>query len=94
MTQITREEAIQVLVSALMTPTEQNQEPEKEKTPVSYPIMISIPEAAKRTGLSYDAIRKMCINNQIVHIRTGKKFLINWEKMVAYLDGVQNAVSN
>lgn len=49
--------------------------------------MVTIKEAASRTGLSYDCIRKMCLNNQIVYIKTGVKFLINWEKLVAYLNG-------
>lgn len=84
MTQITREEAIQILVTALLSPPEQKPEPEKSE---SYPEMVSIKEASKRTGISYDSIRKLCVNNKIAHFRAGKRWLVNWEKFVEFLDG-------
>ena len=28
----------------------------------------------------------MCINGKIVHIRAGNKYLINWDKLVDYLN--------
>lgn len=49
--------------------------------------MVTLKEASSRTGISYDCLRKMCINKQIVHIKAGSKFLINWEKLVDYLNG-------
>lgn len=83
---ITREDAMKILLAALMqTPTEEKPAPEPK--PITYPIMVGIPEAAARTGLSYNAIRKMCINNQIVHVRAGSRWLVNWEKLVEYLNG-------
>lgn len=48
--------------------------------------MVTIKEASSRTGISYDRLRKMCINHQIVHIKAGCKFLINWDRLVAYLN--------
>lgn len=48
--------------------------------------MVTLKEASSRTGISYDRLRKMCINNQIVYIKAGCKFLINWEKLVDYLN--------
>lgn len=48
--------------------------------------MVTLKEASRRTGISYDRLRKMCINRQIVYIRAGCKFLINWEKLVEYLN--------
>lgn len=54
---------------------------------IDYPEMITIREASKRTGLSYDAIRKMVLRGEIVHIKVGKKFLINAGKLAAYLNG-------
>lgn len=50
------------------------------------PTMVTIKEAAKRTGLSYGFLRKACLGGQIVHIRAGSKFLINLEKLVEWLD--------
>ena len=51
------------------------------------PTMLTIKEASSRTGLSYDALRKLCLKGEIVHIRVGSKFLINFEKLVDYLNG-------
>ena len=50
------------------------------------PEMITIKECSTRTGISYDWIRKMCIQNRIVYIRAGNKYLINFSKFVAYLN--------
>lgn len=50
------------------------------------PQMVTIKQASEMTGVSYDAIRRMCLNNQIVYIRAGKKFLINLGKLVEYLN--------
>ena len=49
--------------------------------------MLPLRETSKRTGLSYDALRKMCLRNEIVHIRVGTKYLINYPKLVAFLNG-------
>ena len=46
--------------------------------------MVTLKEAASRTGISYDRLRKMCINRQIVHIKAGNKFLLNWDRLVEY----------
>lgn len=48
--------------------------------------MVTLKEASQRTGISYDRLRKMCINHQIVHIKAGCKFLLNWERLVDYLN--------
>lgn len=50
------------------------------------PEMIPIKEASKRTGLSYECLRKMCLRGQIVHIRTGNKYLINWRRLCDFLN--------
>lgn len=50
------------------------------------PEMITIKEAAQRTGLSYDFLRKLCLKGQIIHIRAGAKFLINFDKLVEWLN--------
>ena len=57
-----------------------------EQKTSKYLEMITIQEASDRTGVSYDCLRKLCLNNQVVHIRAGKKYLINWEKLVKYLE--------
>ena len=50
------------------------------------PEMIPIKEVASRTGLSYDFIRKSCLRGDIVHIRCGSKFLINFGRLVEWLN--------
>lgn len=64
---------------------------ETDKVPVPVvdiiPEMLTLEQTSKRSGLSYDALRKMCLNNKIVYIRVGKKFLINWNRFVDYLNG-------
>lgn len=59
------------------------------------PEMVTIRAAAKRTGLSYDAIRKMCLDGEITHIRVGSgrgKILVNLDRFVEYLNGEGAAV--
>lgn len=62
---------------------------DKDPVPVVdiIPEMLTLEQTSKRSGLSYDALRKMCLNNKIVYIRVGKKFLINWNRFVDYLNG-------
>lgn len=51
------------------------------------PLMWTIKEASQNTGLSYDFIRKLCLQNRIVHVKAGRKYLVNSEKLVEYLNG-------
>ncbi len=49
--------------------------------------MITIREASRRTGLSYDCLRKWCLKGKIIHVRIGNgKFLINWGRLVEFLN--------
>ena len=50
------------------------------------PEMVTLREASNRTGLSYDWLRKLCLQGRIVHIRAGNKFLINFRKLIDYLN--------
>lgn len=51
------------------------------------PRMLTIREAATETGLSYDWIRKMCIQGRLKHIVVGSKRLINADALHEYLNG-------
>lgn len=53
---------------------------------MTVPTMVGIKEASSRTGVSYDYLRKLCLRKQIVHIRAGRRYLINLEKLVDYLN--------
>lgn len=50
------------------------------------PEMLTISELSKRTGLSYNFIRKLCVQNKIVHIRSGNKYLINLNRFLEFLN--------
>ncbi len=50
------------------------------------PTMLTIKEAADKTGVAAHFIRNLAIQNEIVHVRCGKKYLINLEKFIEYLN--------
>ena len=54
------------------------------------PTMLTLQETSSRTGVSYDWLRKLCLQGKIVHIRCGNKYLINFEKLVDYLNTGDN----
>lgn len=54
---------------------------------IKVPRMIPIKTAAAESGLSYDRIRKLCLQKKIVFIRSGTKILINADKFAEYLNG-------
>lgn len=51
------------------------------------PWMCGISEAAKRTGLSYDFIRRACMRGDVVHVKAGSRYFVNMEKLAEYLNG-------
>ena len=57
------------------------------------PEMITLREASRRTGLSYDFLRKGCLEGRFVHIRSGSKFLINFNKLCDTLNGEGGSVN-
>lgn len=50
------------------------------------PRMLPIKQAAQETGLSYNFIRQLCIQEKIVFVRSGNKYFINMQKFEEYLD--------
>lgn len=50
------------------------------------PVMKSLNEAEKLSGMPYTTLRKLCMAGKIVHIRLGSKYMINWNKFVEYLN--------
>lgn len=50
------------------------------------PRMRTIKEVSAETGISYDAIRKLCLKKKIQHIRCGSKYLINLDRFIDYLN--------
>lgn len=50
------------------------------------PLMLSIKETAAKSGLSVATVRALIKAGKVVHINTGRKYLINWERFIEYLD--------
>ena len=50
------------------------------------PTMLSLREASRETNLSYDFLRKLCLQNKIAYVRAGNKYLVNMEKLVDFLN--------
>ena len=50
------------------------------------PRMEPIKKASAESGLSYDAIRKLCLQKKITFIRSGSKYLINMDRFAEYLN--------
>ena len=50
------------------------------------PRMRTIKDTAKETGLAYNYIRTLCLQNKIVYVKAGNKYLVNVDKLVEYLN--------
>ncbi len=50
------------------------------------PRMLTIKQVVAETNLSYEFIRQLCLQNKIVFIKAGNKYLINWDKFIDYLN--------
>ena len=48
--------------------------------------MKGIRELSRETGLTYSAIRTLCLQNRIVYIRVGAKFMINEQRFYDFLN--------
>ena len=53
---------------------------------ISIPTMLTIPEAAARTGLSKHYLRQLVLQGKIVYISAGRKYLINMNSLAAFLN--------
>lgn len=53
---------------------------------ISIPTMLTIPEAAERTGLSKHYLRQLVLQGKIVYISAGRKYLINMNSLAAFLN--------
>jgi len=57
------------------------------------PRMVTIKEAAAATGLAEYHVRQMCICGTISAVKTGKKYLVNLDRFIDYLNAPPVAVT-
>ena len=50
------------------------------------PRMLTIGATAAETGLAQNFIRKLCLENRIIYVRAGNKFLVNYDRLLDYLN--------
>ena len=50
------------------------------------PKMMSLTEAAEATGVSYCFLRKLCQEGRVVHIRSGRKYYINMDRLAEFFN--------
>ena len=55
------------------------------------PTMLTIKETAQRTNLAEHYIRGLCLQNKIVHVLCGRKYLINFERFIDFLNEGEKA---
>lgn len=51
------------------------------------PTMLTINEVAEKTGLAKFYIRRLALQNKVKNVRAGKKILINFDKLIEFLNG-------
>ncbi len=60
----------------------------------NFPQMKTINEASKISGLAKYRIRQMVLQNKVKYVRAGKKYLINIESLIDYLNNGEMVNSN
>ena len=59
---------------------------EKYKGLEKYPDVLNLKDVAKYLGISKDTVRKLCLSNQLKHIRVGRLYKITKENLVNFLE--------
>lgn len=60
----------------------------------NFPQMETINKASKISGLAKYRIRQMVLQNKVKYVRAGKKYLINIESLIDYLNNGEMINSN
>lgn len=54
----------------------------------SIPKMRTIKETSNETNIPYHTIRKWCLEGKITYIKAGTKYLVNLDKLIEFLNGI------
>lgn len=57
-------------------------------------IMITVPEACERSGLTVYMLRKIIKEKKCVSIQVGRKLFVNWKTLEAFLYGQDPAADH
>jgi len=49
--------------------------------------VLTVKQTAERIGLAEYFVRKLCWENKIRYVKSGKKYLIPWELFLSYITG-------
>lgn len=58
------------------------------------PMMMKLREASQACGVSYDRLRKLCLDGIVSHIRSGRDFYINMNSLATYLNESGKKLAN
>lgn len=61
---------------------------------LSSPTLLTINDTSSQTGISAYRIRQWFLDGEIVGVRAGNKILINFEKLIWFLDNSRNEKSS
>ena len=75
-------------IIALLNATDQKI---KQEQTLKAPQMWTLKQASENTGLSYDYLRKFCLQGKIVYVRAGSKYLLNASRLIEYLNTGEKA---
>lgn len=77
-----------ILAKRQLTRKKRQENIEKAPNP---PLLLSLNELQKKTGLNYSFLRKMIVEEkQIPCLKVGNKFVVNYDLFLAVLGGKQN----
>ncbi len=50
------------------------------------PRMRTIAQVANETGLAENFVRRLCLSGQVVYVKAGKKYLLNFDRFIEFLN--------
>lgn len=50
------------------------------------PLMMSVRESAKQTGLSYQYLLQLCKTGKVACVKSGNRYLVNTRKLAQFLN--------
>ena len=56
------------------------------RSEISLPVMLPITKAVNESGLSYKWLKRLCDEGKIPHIKSGNRILINFDRLIDYLN--------